>query len=130
MAFFWGLDKAQCVQVESWFAKEMVQVLRIAHAAVLSGCQSWSSDGISLHLTRGQVLAKRRDLSSGRFSPVNSGERRWAGRRKESPSTQQCLNPRQCLSTIHDMESHATPAQFGVSIVSLRQRNYSVRHVS
>lgn len=96
MAFCLGLDETQCLQVESWFAEEMVQILRIAHAAVLSGCQSWSSDGVSLHLTRGQVLAKRRDISSGRFSPVNSRERRWAGRRKESPSTQQRLNPRQC----------------------------------
>lgn len=30
--------------------------------------------GLGLHLTKGLVLAKRKDISSGQVSPVDSGE--------------------------------------------------------
>lgn len=72
-----GLDETQNLQVKSLSAREMVQVLRIAQAPVLSGRQSYNLlTWAWLRLTRGLVLAKRKRISSGQVSPADSGERR------------------------------------------------------
>lgn len=119
-ALYSDSDATQYLHVMSWSAKERVKALSIAHAAVLSRCQPDSFVGIPWLLTRGPVPGGRKDISSGRVVPADSGRRRWASRRTGGPSTQRNLHRHQRRFRSPRYASHMPPCVLAMIFTSER----------